>query len=142
MEARPVPMVDDDSDSRGLTADVLSSTQFGPPSNGKRARCCPGLRRFPRSVRTKPRLEAQSEKIYRHADFAFGLVAAVNGSLVAQKTSTPVTLKDAHGQSVGTTTPIKWRNVIFRRSNLLARTSILMASSTDCRTHKDPTPAT
>jgi Cu-Zn family superoxide dismutase len=36
--------------------------------------------------------------------FAFGLVAAVNGSLVAQKTSTTVTLKDAHGQSVGTAT--------------------------------------
>jgi superoxide dismutase, Cu-Zn family len=31
-----------------------------------------------------------------------GLVGAVNGSLVAQTTSTTVTLKDGHGQSVGT----------------------------------------
>jgi Cu-Zn family superoxide dismutase len=33
---------------------------------------------------------------------ALGLVGAVNGSLVAQNTSTTVTLKDAHGQSIGT----------------------------------------
>jgi hypothetical protein len=33
---------------------------------------------------------------------ALGLVGAVNRSLVAQKTATTVTLKDAHGQSIGT----------------------------------------
>lgn len=35
---------------------------------------------------------------------AFGMVGAVNGSLAAQKTSTTVTLKDGHGQPVGTAT--------------------------------------
>jgi Cu-Zn family superoxide dismutase len=35
---------------------------------------------------------------------AVGLVAIVNGSLVAQKTSTSVTLKDGQGQPVGTAT--------------------------------------
>ena len=34
----------------------------------------------------------------------FGLVSAVNWSMVAQKVSTNVTLKDAHGQPVGTAT--------------------------------------
>jgi superoxide dismutase, Cu-Zn family len=33
---------------------------------------------------------------------ALGLAGTVNGSLVAQKASTTVTLKDAHGQSIGT----------------------------------------
>ena len=36
--------------------------------------------------------------------FVLGLVGAVNWSLVAQKTSTIITLKDAHGQPVGTAT--------------------------------------
>jgi Cu-Zn family superoxide dismutase len=35
---------------------------------------------------------------------AVGLVAAVNSSLVAKKTSTTVRLKDSHGESVGTAT--------------------------------------
>ena len=35
---------------------------------------------------------------------ALGLASAMNGSLVAQKTSTTITLDDAHGQSVGTAT--------------------------------------
>ena len=33
---------------------------------------------------------------------AFGMAGAVNGSLAAQKTSTTLTLKDGHGQPVGT----------------------------------------